>query len=542
VAVSRRALALGVVVLLLVAAVAAAAVELGDSADSPTGRTRQAGPAGEANAAPKPPPTLPELAASLKRPPRAIVMVVFDELPLTSLLEPGDEIDAARYPSFAELARSSIWFRNATAVHDSTALAVPAILEGRYPRPGLGSDYASHPRNLFTLLAPRYELHVSEEATGLCPPSLCEPTPGTTLSHLGKGRVPRFEQWLSEIDRRERPALWFKHVLFPHVPWQYLPSGLSYRRRPSEPIPGLNSRPGFGDPGLVKLSYQRHLLQVGFTDRLLGRLIAQLRRTGLWRRAMVVVVADHGIGFHVGVDRRTVTRGNVQDLAPVPLFVKLPGQPRGLTVDKHVETIDLLPTILRAARIGQPAQLDGRSLLKPAPRRQRQVTVFHRIGNRLNTLGGRYTFPARVLERRRDAAVRHKLALFGSGGGREPRRMFEVGPYPELVGRELSELERLPGRPTTRIDQAQKLRRVDPASGFVPAELTATIPHGRPGGGRPVAVAVNGRIAAVGSTFSLAGTRPECLAVVIPGWALRRGANEARAFAIVKGGAALRPL
>ena len=479
-----------------------------------------------------------------KRRARTVVMVVFDELPLTSLLDQDEDIDDERYPAFAELARNSTWFRGATAVHDSTALAVPAILEGRYPRPGLGSDYASHPRNLFTLLAPRYELHVSEEATGLCPPSLCEPTPGTTLSHLGHGRVERFRSWLRSIGPGKQRALWFKHVLFPHVPWQYLPSGLSYRRRPSEPIPGLNSQPGFGDPWLVELSYQRHLLQVGFADRLLGDLMARLRRTGLWRGSLVVVVADHGIGFHVGADRRTVTPRNFQDLAPVPLFVKLPGQPRGLTVDEHVETIDLLPTILHAAGVGLPADLDGRSLLRPAPVREQRVTMFHRIGNRLNTIGGRYSFSVRELERRRRVTVRRKVALFGSGGGREPKRLFEIGPYRALVGRELADLDRLPGRPTTDIDQAAQLRRVNAKTGFVPAELTGTLPRGRPGGGRPVAIAVNGRIAAVGRTFSLAGSRAESFAVIVPDWALRRGANDVRAFEVVPraGEPALRPL
>ncbi len=513
-------------------------LERGDSA-SPARRPD----ARPERAPPEHSPTLRELAARAK-PPRAVVMVVFDELPLTSLLGPGEEIDGERYPAFARLASEAIWFRGATAVHDSTALAVPAILEGRYPRPGLSSDYASHPRNLFTLLAPRYQLHVSEEATGLCPPSLCEPTPGSTLSHIGHGRVKRFEAWLRTISPRPGRALWFKHVLFPHVPWQYLPSGLSYHRRPSEPIPGLNGQKSFGDPWLVELSYQRHLLQLGFADRLLGQVAARLKRTGLWRRSLFVVVADHGIGFHVGADRRTVTRRNLQDLAPVPLFVKLPGQPRGLTVDKQVETIDLLPTILHAAEVPLPADLDGRTLLRPAPARQQRVTMFHRIGNRLNTIGGRYSFGMRELERRRRAALRRKLALFGSGGGREPRRLFEVGPYAALVGTELADLDRVPGRPRTGIDQAAQLRKVDPRSGFVPAELTGTLPRGRPGGGRPVAIAVNGRIAAVGRTFSLAGSRAESFAVIVPDWALRRGANDVRAFEIVPraGKPALRPL
>jgi hypothetical protein len=541
---SKALVVLGAGVVVLAAAVGVV-VQLGgsDSAATRAGEVASGegsgSEGGEAKAL-----ALRDVAALAKRPARAVVMVVFDELPVTSLMGPDEQIDADRYPAFARVADEAIWFRGATAVHDSTALAVPAILEGRYPRVGLGSDYGSHPRNLFTLLAPRYELHVSEEATGLCPPSLCEPTPGNTLSHIGHGRVERFEAWLRSIRPRECRALWFKHVLLPHVPWQYLPSRLSYRRRPSEPIPGLNSRPGFGDPWLVKLSYQRHLLQLGFADRLLGDLLARLERTGLWRRSLVVVVADHGIGFHVGADRRTVTVRNFQDLAPVPLFVKLPGQPRGLTVDKHVETIDVLPTILHATDTALPAQLDGRSLLRPAPMRQRRVTMFHRIGTRLNTIGGSYSFGVRELERRRGAAVRRKIALFGSGGGREPRRIFEIGPYAALVGRKLADVQRLAGHPSTRIDHQSQLRRVEPRARFVPAELTGTLPSGRPGGGRPLAISVNGRIAAVGRTFSLAGSRAESFAVIVPDWALRRGANDVRAFEVVPraGEPALRPL
>ena len=46
----------------------------------------------------------------------------------------------------------------------------------------------------------------------------------------------------------ERPALWFKHVLLPHVPWMYYPSGTRYRRHSPEPITDLNGRSGFSVP------------------------------------------------------------------------------------------------------------------------------------------------------------------------------------------------------------------------------------------------------------------------------------------------------
>ena len=222
-------------------------------------------------------------------------------------------------------------------------------------------------------------------------------------------------------------------MLLPHVPWQFYPSGRHYRRHAPEPIPGLNGPEGFGDPWLVKVSYQRHLLQLGLADRLLGELLGRVRRLGLFRDALVVVVADHGIGFHVGVERRTVTPGNVEDLAPVPLLVKLPGQRRGRITDAHVETIDVLPTILDVARVRTTSRMDGRSLLGPIAAQADRVRIFHRVGTTLNTIGGEYSFDPAELARRRQAAVRRKLALFGSGSDLE--RLYRIGPHPELGGR-----------------------------------------------------------------------------------------------------------
>jgi hypothetical protein len=495
----------------------------------------------------KPPPREHVAAPPAKpaRAPRTIVMVVFDELPLTSLIGRGDRIDAERYPAFAGLASTATWYRGATAVHDSTALALPAMLDGRYPRRGLRSDVYSHPVNLFTLLAHSYEVNASEEATGLCPTSLCKPLPGTASSHLGGGKIVRFRDFARTLQARERPTLWFKHVLLPHVPWQFYPSGQHYRRHAPEPIPGLNGPLGFGDPWLVKVSYQRHLLQLGLADRLLGELLGRLRRLGLFDDALVVVVADHGIGFHVGVERRTVTPDNVEDLAPVPLLVKLPGQRRGRIADRHVETIDVLPTILEVARVRTTRTMDGRSLLHPIASQADRVRIFHRVGTRLNTIGGEYSFDPAEVARRRRAAVRRKLALFGSGGSsREPQRLYEIGPHAELLGRPLAGLPRLPGVAGASFHQAEELLDVDPSSGFVPGEITGEIPNGRPGGGRPIALALDGKIAATGLSFSMKGSQLENFEFIVPSRTFRHGTMEAGLFELVPraSGLALRPL
>lgn len=87
-----------------------------------------------------------------------VVFIVFDELPVTSLLDERGEIDARHYPSFASLARRSSWFPNATGVHDRTSKAVPALLTGRRPRAGSLPIAADHPRSLFTLLGGSYRI------------------------------------------------------------------------------------------------------------------------------------------------------------------------------------------------------------------------------------------------------------------------------------------------------------------------------------------------------------------------------------------------
>ena len=105
-----------------------------------------------------------------------VVIVIFDQLPLISLLDADGRIDPALYPHFAALASESTWFRNASAVAEYTSFALPAILTGNYPELGRLPVAADYPENLFTLLGGRYRLHVQEPLTELCPAALC-PSP-----------------------------------------------------------------------------------------------------------------------------------------------------------------------------------------------------------------------------------------------------------------------------------------------------------------------------------------------------------------------------
>ena len=103
-----------------------------------------------------------------------VVEIVFDELPLASILSADGTVNADRFPGFARLAASSSWFRDASSYSWQTEHSVPSILTGEEPRDNEIATSIDHPRNLFTLLGATYEMHVDEEITSLCPSAVCE--------------------------------------------------------------------------------------------------------------------------------------------------------------------------------------------------------------------------------------------------------------------------------------------------------------------------------------------------------------------------------
>ena len=147
----------------------------------------------------------------------------------------------------------------------------------------------------------------------------------------------------------------------PHGPAQFLPSGREYHA--VEEAGALWDDKGrWRGPLLVDQALQHHLLQVGYVDAILGTLVRRLQAVGLYDRALVVVVADHGISFEPGGSPRAVTEGNVADIAGVPFFVKYPGQRHGAVDRRAAETIDVVPTIADVVGARIPWHVDGRSL------------------------------------------------------------------------------------------------------------------------------------------------------------------------------------
>lgn len=467
----------------------------------------------------------PSHSQAASRPRAPVVMVLFDELPTTSLLARGGRIDAHRYPNFAALARAATWYSNATTVSDATSFAIPSILDGRRPRRDVRPTASAHPRNLFTLLRRRgYRLQVEEEATDLCPYSSCRRRRSARyfLSHR---RLDRFREWVRRIGPGTRPTLFFKHTLLPHVPWVFLPSGQRYDRTVIGPIRGLTaSDVSVFDPTLVRQAWQRHLLQTGAVDTLLGELVARLRATGLYDRAILVVVADHGVSFRHGVtDRRTIVPANAPDIASVPLFVKYPRQRRGRIDRGLVRTYDVLPTIAAAIGLRLPRGLAGRPASSRAIDRRNRITVLSR--SRM----GEVTIARRRLPVLKRQALSRQLALFGWGR----RTLFDFGPNRSLRGRPVGELRVVAGgRLRGTLNEESGYERIRPEAGFLRVHVTGRILGGAARSRRDIAVAVDGVIRGVTRSVRIRGDRAEYYSVLVDPRALHRGRNEIQVFAV----------
>jgi hypothetical protein len=85
---------------------------------------RRAHPARSAGNSPVPVRTHPD------RPLPPVVMILFDEFPLQSLLDSSGRIDRRVDPNFAGFADQATWYRNATGIGGWTPFAVPSMLSG----------------------------------------------------------------------------------------------------------------------------------------------------------------------------------------------------------------------------------------------------------------------------------------------------------------------------------------------------------------------------------------------------------------------------
>ena len=467
--------------------------------------------------------------------PVPLVVVVLDEFPLASIIDGAGELRETRYPNFARLADDGVWYRNAVTVQQQTEHSVPAILTGIDPDQSLIPVAGHYPFNLFTALRSSYDLYVNESITQLCPQQLCAglsatasslvrdvsvvaghvllPEPATAnlppidggwgdfaaaagdfdargefRELLKDGQQASIERGLEQMATADvsDPALFYVHAIVPHHPWQFLPDGRSYPYVVST-NPASFEGGWIDDEFLVAQAMQRHLLQVGYADHVVGEVIETLEDRGIYDEAMVVVTADHGIAIVPGVDhQRTITPETVGEIAAVPLFIKYPNGDGGVIDDRRALTIDILPTIADVIGADLPSDVEGVSLLGPTPLRDSTTTTGPKGSVTYGVDGAEKLEVARRIEK-----------WFPDG---DPWALLPPG-SPDLLGTDVDTSNLEPSTLRVSLREPDLYENVDIDDQIVPARVGGSVWGGSGDGDEILAVVVNGEIGAITRTY-----------------------------------------
>ena len=183
---------------------------------------------------------------SAKKPP--VIMIVMDEFPVDALLGPDGNIDAGRFPNFAELARNGHLVPqrlhrlrlhhqgdprhprrqaapqgHAADLHRPPALGVRPLRPPRLPHRELGGGH----------------LRCARRATA----ATRRPSRPAILPFLQEGRRERLQSFFARV--RPGPATFYlKHVLLPHGPYLFLPVGQAEPRQLARPAAVDEQHPG----------------------------------------------------------------------------------------------------------------------------------------------------------------------------------------------------------------------------------------------------------------------------------------------------------
>jgi len=116
-------------------------------------------------------------------------------------------------------------------------------------------------------------------------------------------------------------------------------------------------------------------------DESLGRILAQLRKMGIYDDTLVIYTSDNGFQFgeHGLIDKRTAYEASMR----IPMLMQCPNLLKaGTVVDRMVANIDIAPTVMEAMGLAKPPHMDGDSFLglaegKQIPWRDHLLYVYY---------------------------------------------------------------------------------------------------------------------------------------------------------------------
>jgi len=156
-----------------------------------------------------------------------------------------------------------------------------------------------------------------------------------TLARSGRTTADIARRWIGE--HQTKPFFFMLHLFEPHAPYE-----------PEEPFRSRLSDPYDGE--------------IATSDAIVGEFLTELKRTGVYDKAIIVITSDHGEGLNDHGEPEHGIFVYREDIH-VPLLLKLPrSRAKGETVGNPVGLVDLLPTIAQLTGTRLPPRVDGSSL------------------------------------------------------------------------------------------------------------------------------------------------------------------------------------
>lgn len=476
----------------------------------------------------------------------SVVMVVFDQLPLTMLLDEEGGIDADRFPGFARLAERSTWYSDATTLVPMTDLAVPSLLTGRIPEWGDLPVHSVHPDNMFTILGPSHDVYADEYVTQLCPESICgdSPKPPSTLwkdtmivlvrtlldERTADALVPRtdgrwndfgggeavvdeatneaevkakrraadddtvrfeaFIQGLGELGSPDRPDVHYLHLFHPHEPFRYLPDCVQH----NQGGPFLPDEEGtWPDNGpLMDQRLQQYLVQTMCVDSEVSAILDRMDELGTADSTILVVTSDHGVGMAPGMPNRHADPSTdptaLTEQLSVPLFISVPGKDPAIS-DAKVQLHDVLPTLLDEFG-ANPRQWDFDGTPVNKLRGDRRPLIL--------TEDGTANSPPRPMAQASPTPRRIRALM------PEPRVPYLFGPASELFGESAPEFTEGRSRLSADLVKDDPLHPVTLGDNYAPSVINAVVTG--MDASVDVLVVLDGIVAGGGRTFEADGS------------------------------------
>jgi arylsulfatase A-like enzyme/Tfp pilus assembly protein PilF len=270
-------------------------------------------------------------------------------------------------PTLDGLAADGVRFANAFSAVPITAPSHTTILTGRYPM-----AHGVRDNGLFVLAEEQTTLAEILHAAGYATGAAVGAYPVTARFGLDQG-FDLFDDHLSGIfedylgNRGPKERLYFDERRAAQVDEAIIPWLSEHHEGPFFAwVHYFDPHQPFEPPSPYDQLYADDLYngEIAYADSRLGFLLAHLEKLGALDHTLVVMTADHGEGRG---DHNELTHALLayNSTLHVPLIIRPPAgaAPAGEVVDRHVGTVDVLPTVLELLGIEPPEGLQGRSLV-----------------------------------------------------------------------------------------------------------------------------------------------------------------------------------